>query len=59
MTYNGIPIKTTAVFPPIPTRECDWQATLGDYDEGARIEEGESPEIAAANLIQALWEAGE
>lgn len=59
MTWNGIQIHTTAVGPPIPTRDCDWQATLGDYDEGARIEHGESKDIAAANMVQALYDIGE
>lgn len=59
VTWNGIPIKTEFVYPPIPSRQMDWCATLGDYDLGVPYEFGPTEHQAIANLIQYLWERGQ
>lgn len=50
MTWNGIPIKTYH-----PGYKM-WAAGLDD-DEGRAVD-GDSEDIATANLIQELWEQG-
>lgn len=55
-TWNGIAIKVGPVYPR-RLRGCDHVATLGDFDIGVPYAFGETPEIAAANLIQGLWES--
>lgn len=47
-------IVTQYVFPPIPIRTCDWQATLGDPDLGCTVGHGATEEEAKADLRMAL-----
>lgn len=59
MTWNGIPILVQRQFPPIPTRNFDYCATLGEPDEGVKHAYGPSADIARAELIQELYDSGE
>lgn len=56
MTWNGIPIQTDFVYPPIPTRSFDWAAWLDGREERGS-EFGPSRDIAVSNLLQSLWES--
>lgn len=31
-TINGIKVRTTNVFPPVPSRQYDWSAVTDDYE---------------------------
>ena len=56
--YNGIKIQVHAVFPPVPSRNFDYCASLGDWDDCCKFAEyGASPDIAVANLLQVLYES--
>lgn len=45
--------------PPIPIRNYDWQATRWDYDEGNLIGNGETKELAIANLLIQEFESNQ
>ena len=47
-------IKTASIYPPIPIRSFDWQATLGDYDEGDTVGYGATEAEAIADLREQL-----
>ena len=44
-------IETEFIYPPIPMRKFDWQATRGDYDEGDPIGYGETEKEAILDLF--------
>ena len=44
-------INLTFVYPPIPDRNFDWQATRSGYDEGEPIGRGRTPVVALADLL--------
>ena len=50
-TVAGRKIVTEYVYPPIPIRTCDWQATFEDYDLGDPVAHGATEAEAIANLI--------
>jgi hypothetical protein len=45
-------IELSFIYPPIPDRSCDWQATRKGYDEGEPIGRGRTPAIALADLLE-------
>ena len=45
-------IHTDCIYPPIPIRKYDWQATRGDYDEGDPIGHGETEKEAILDLLE-------
>lgn len=45
-------IDLTFIYPPIPDRNFDWQATRSGYDEGDPIVHGRTPVIALADLLE-------
>jgi hypothetical protein len=56
MTWDGVPIKTSFLFPPIPIRSFDWSACLDGREENGPYGFGVSREIAVADLLQQLFE---
>jgi hypothetical protein len=57
--YNGRRIETEFIYPPIPDRSCDWQATFEGYEPpdcdgvgGDYIAHGPTEEAAVAALIE-------
>jgi hypothetical protein len=52
-------IVTQHVYPPIPTRNSDWQATLDGYEPGDLIGEGATEAAAIADLKSQISEAAE
>ncbi len=46
-----VPIKTAFIYPPIPDRRFDWQATRGDPDEGSLVGWGRTEQEAIADLL--------
>ncbi len=54
--WNGVPIKTEFVYPPIPNRNFDWAAYLDGYEPGCVYGEGRSEAIAVADLVEQLHE---
>jgi hypothetical protein len=44
------------IYPPIPVRDHDWQATLRDYDEGDPIGYGHTRDFAIEDLMSQLEE---
>jgi hypothetical protein len=52
-SYQGRPIATSFVCPPVPFRNCDWSAIFKDeYEDGSIIGTGETEEEAVADLIE-------
>lgn len=49
-------IITTHIYPPIPIRSFDWQATLDDYEPGEPIGHGPTEAAAKADLLEQLYE---
>lgn len=49
-------IITEFVHPPIPTRSCDWSATLDGYEPGGPIGRGATEEAAVADLLEQIEE---
>lgn len=48
-------ILTEYVYPPIPTRECDWQAVTENYDgPGSPIGHGRTEQAAIDDLLEQL-----
>lgn len=48
-------ILTEYVHPPIPTRECDWQAVTENYDgPGSPIGHGRTEQAAIDDLLEQL-----
>lgn len=45
-------IKVTKTCNPTPNRNWDYQAVRGDYDLGALVGDGPTPEAAIADLIE-------
>ena len=45
-------IETAFIFPPIPMRGMDWQATRKGYDEGDLIGRGATKQEAIDNLLE-------
>jgi hypothetical protein len=45
-------IETTHIYPPIPIRNFDWEATRSDYDEGDPIGYGKTEDEAIQNLLE-------
>jgi hypothetical protein len=53
--WNGTTIQVHEVFPPVPSRNFDYCASLGDWDDCCKYAEyGPSADIAIANLLQVL-----
>jgi hypothetical protein len=52
-------IELSFVYPPIPDRNFDWQATRKGYDEGELIGRGRTPAIALAHLLEQEMDAEE
>lgn len=52
----GIEIHTDCVYPPIPSRNYDWNATTANYEEGDRIGFGSTEREAIDDLIEDLGE---
>lgn len=53
---RGKTIETCFDYPPIPTRDCDWSATLKGYDAGDPIGRGPTETAAVADLLFQLEE---
>lgn len=49
-------ICTRQINPPIPTRNCDWQATIDGYEPGDPIGHGPSEGDAVADLYHQIAE---
>jgi len=47
-------INVVFVYPPVPTRAWDWQATRDGYEPGDPVGQGPTREAAIADLL--LWE---
>lgn len=47
-------IKTQFIYPPIPIRCFDWQATLADYEPGDPVGVGATEAEAIADLHEQL-----
>lgn len=47
-------IRTSFVYPPIPTRAADWSAVVDGYDEGDPIGRGPTETAAVADLLDQL-----
>lgn len=45
-------IQISFVYPPIPDRNFDWQATRKGYDEGDPVGQGRTPLVALADLLE-------
>lgn len=45
-------IITTYIYPPIPDRNWDWQATLDGYEPGDPIGHGPNEDAAKADLLE-------
>ena len=56
---KGHKIETDFVYPPIPDRNYDWQATFSGYDEGDLIGRGPTEVSAIADLLQQAEEQGD
>ena len=54
MSKKALKSRTEAefIYPPIPVRKFDWQATRGDYDEGDPIGHGETEKEAILDLLE-------
>lgn len=46
------PIKTTYIYPPIPTRRFDWQAVRDGWDLGEPVGMGQTEADAVADLLE-------
>ena len=44
-------IETSFVYPPIPIRTCDWQATFDNYEPGDPIGWGATEQEAIEDLL--------
>lgn len=51
---SGLEINTEFVYPPIPLRTMDWQATLDGYDAGDPIGRGATEAEAISDLLDQL-----
>lgn len=49
---SAMNIITSETRNPTPNRNVDWQATIGDYDEGAAVGYGATPELATKDLLE-------
>ena len=47
------------IYPPIPLRDFDWEATRSGYDQGDAIGRGRTPVAALADLLEQEAEAEE
>jgi hypothetical protein len=45
-------IKTSFVYPPIPTRDFDWEAYIDGYEPGDALGYGATEEEAIADLLE-------
>lgn len=50
-------INLTFIYPPIPLRDFDWQATRSGYDQGDPLGQGRTPAAALADLLEQEMEA--
>jgi hypothetical protein len=66
ITRNGVEIRTSFDYPPIPYRGADWSAVTADYDGGDidydtpsrdPIGRGATEEAAIADLLEKIEEA--
>ncbi len=49
-----VKITTHLVYPPIPIRDFDWQATADDYEPGQPCGWGETEQDAIADLLEQI-----
>lgn len=56
---KGRTIKTDFIYPPIPTRNFDWQAALDGYDAGDPLGHGATEIEAIQDLLTQLEEREE
>ena len=45
-------IHLTFVYPPIPDRNFDWQATREGWEPGGLVGQGRTPIVALADLLE-------
>lgn len=45
-------IELSFIYPPIPDRSCDWQATRKGWEPGELSGHGRTPVIALADLLE-------
>jgi len=52
-------IELSFIHPPIPDRNCDWQASRKDYEPGDPLGHGRTPVVALTDLLEQeedVWE---
>ena len=54
MKHDEYTIKLRFIYPPIPDRNYDWEATLDGYDAGDPIGNGRSPIVAVDDLLEQI-----
>lgn len=47
-------IRTENIYPPIPLRQFDWQATTDNYEPGCPIGFGPTEQEAVADLLEQI-----
>jgi hypothetical protein len=52
-------VRTEFIHPPIPTRNCDWQAVLDGYEPGDPIGHGSTEAAAVRDLMIEIEATGE
>lgn len=45
-------IELAYIYPPIPERNCDWQATRKGWEPGEPAGRGRTPVVALADLLE-------
>jgi hypothetical protein len=48
------PIITEYVYPPVPSRQCDWSAIYDGYEPGDKIGYGETEAKAVTDLLEGV-----
>ena len=56
---RNVIVRTSEIRPPIPTRNCDWQATLDNYEPGEPIGLGPTEADAVYDLYVQIAEREE
>ncbi len=51
---NGIKVRTSHDYPPIPVRDMDWSAVDDNYDEGGHIGFGATEQEAIDDLFDQI-----